>query len=487
MAKVTSADTSASDAGTMTTLGALFGDIFEGDAGMTPFMVRKRREFTPEVNPDYLFELDEVRLMLMWDSPRVVYNRNLMLTGSTGTGKTDLAFQFAARTGREIFRYSCHERTDFADLLGSLCINKDGSTGFQDGPLAMAMKRGAVFLLDEINAARPGALIGMNGVLDGAPSIMMPDGSVLTRHPDFRVAMTGNAVNRDDTARAFRGTQSMNEAFLDRSFKIEKDYLPELRETKLLHDYLGRMTADPYLNPKQLPVPVGADGLAVALVKFANSIRDQFKAGTCDSTVSTRGLLSFCEMLAMRWSRLDEPEAAMKDLHLCANSTLLGKATGVARLVMSKLFTDGVVEKVKFELPPQGAVSGVGDLELLLVRKSGTSEPMHLLGFFDPRLKSREVSSFNLILDDQVDVVLQKQSRSVAAKALSSSKLLHPMDCIESTVKITCSDQELQAKLEYLATRLALKTATFQGGDRAPKLAAVFETLVQDSVQTEFA
>lgn len=310
----------------MTSLKLLFGDIFPADVGDRPFAVRDRMEFTPQVRSNYVFELDDIRLLLMWDSPRVSYNKNLLLTGPKGCGKSELVFQFAARTGREVLRYSCHERTEFADLLGGMSILADGSTAFQDGPLTLAMRRGAIFMLDEVNAARPGTLIGLNGVLDGAESVTLPSGDVVKRHPEFRVAVTGNSLVRDESAAAFRGTGAMNSAFLDRFFVIEKDYLPEHLESRLIITYLSEILGDPMLNPQGIPVPVE---LPTSIVKFANVVREQFKKGQGEVSISTRGLLSFAEMIALRWPHVcNAPEDEVK---FVASKTILGPVSGVMR------------------------------------------------------------------------------------------------------------------------------------------------------------
>lgn len=323
----------------MSSLKSLFGDIFPASVGDTPFSVRPAMEFTPQVRDNYVFELDDIRLLLMWDSPRVSYNKNLLLTGPKGCGKSELVFQFAARTGREVLRYSCHERTEFADLLGGMSILPDGSTAFQDGPLTLAMRRGSIFMLDEVNAARPGTLIGLNGVLDGAESITLPSGEVVKRHPEFRVAVTGNSLVRDESASAFRGTGAMNSAFLDRFFVIEKDYLPEHLESKLIITYLGAKLGDPMLNPNGIPVP--AD-LPVQIVKFANSVREQFKKGQSEVSISTRGLLSFAEMIALRWTHVcNAPEDEVK---FVASKTILGPVSGVLRATLLRLLVTEVID-----------------------------------------------------------------------------------------------------------------------------------------------
>lgn len=333
----------------------LFGDIFPADAGERMFEVRPATPDVPKLDPRYQFELDELRLLLMWDSPRVRYNRNLMLTGPKGCGKSELAFQFAARTGREVFRYSCHERTELADLLGGMVILQDGSTAWQDGPLVRAYRAGALFVLDEVNAARPGSLIGLNGVMDGAESISLPTGEIVRRHPDFRVAVTGNSIVRDSTAASYKGTGAMNAAFLSRCFKIEKTYLSAVRETKLLHDYLSEATSDPVYNPAGVAVPAQMLGLVVG---YCNKVREQFMRGELEVTISTRELLAMCEIVAMRWNLVvtNPPE----QLLFAARATIFGSATGAMQMSLEKGFRAEVIDSQAWvtELMRGSAASG---------------------------------------------------------------------------------------------------------------------------------
>lgn len=327
------------------TLDELFGNIFEGSAGQSPIKVRQKSALVPAVDPRFVFELDDIRLLLMWDSAQTQYNRNLLITGPTGSGKTQSLFQFAARMHRDVFRYSCHERTDFSELLGTMVITPQGATEFQDGPLIQAMKTGGIFILDEVNAARPGTLIGMNGVLDGAESIFVPgSGEHVVRHSEFRIAATGNSTNRDTTSSAFRGTQTMNAAFMDRFMVLEKGYLDGVKEAHAINSFLMEATQSPRTNPNQIEVPVG---LASALVAFATGVRKQFVEGQMEITVSTRGLFALCEQMAMRWPKITSAARPLDELVFCAKATLFNKGNETSRVAMGKLFT-ATLGKVSF-------------------------------------------------------------------------------------------------------------------------------------------
>jgi cobaltochelatase CobS len=319
---------------TTATATQLFGDIFPNQRGDSiVFAVRPKTDLVPSPNPDFHFELGDVQTLVAWENAKVRYCRNLLITGPKGCGKSELIFQYAARLGREVFRYSCHERTEYADLLGGLGIEPDGSTQWNDGPLAVAMRRGAILLVDEVNAARPGTLIGLNGVLDGSESITLPTGEIVKRHPEFRVAVTGNAMMRDDTAPSYKGTNTMNQAFLDRFIVIEKTYLPPHVEMQIISNAFERLLVDPFMNPDGFPVP---SALLKAVIGFVATVRKTHQEGQSDMVISTRGLMAMTEFTALRWNAVrNDPEKELKQI---AEKTLFGACSGMEKESMRRAF-----------------------------------------------------------------------------------------------------------------------------------------------------
>lgn len=265
----------------------LFGiQVPESQRANTMFPVRTGAlDGVPEIDMGYVFRPDQLALL------RFFYRgdeKALLLTGETGPGKTSLVEQTAARTNWPVVTVGCHERLELQELIGRVTITEAGSTGWQDGPAIDAMRRGAILLLDEGNFLEPGAVGGLNRVLDtlrnaGGASYYIPEtNETVKAHPDFRVAMTGNAIDGAGKSN-YRGIKPMNLALLDRfTLGIAVDYLPAEQEVTMLHRRSPQVRQD----------------LIKLMVEVANGVRNSFANGDIRCTMSTRVLISVCAKLS---------------------------------------------------------------------------------------------------------------------------------------------------------------------------------------------
>ncbi|GAB4217354.1 MAG: CbbQ/NirQ/NorQ/GpvN family protein [Rhodoferax sp.] len=89
----------------------------------------------------------------------------LLLKGPTGCGKTRFVEHMAARLGRPLITVSCHDDLSAADLVGRFLIGQ-GSTVWNDGPLARAVRSGAICYLDEIVEARKDTTVVLHPLAD---------------------------------------------------------------------------------------------------------------------------------------------------------------------------------------------------------------------------------------------------------------------------------------------------------------------------------
>ena len=89
----------------------------------------------------------------------------VLLKGPTGCGKTRFVEHMAARLGRPLITVSCHDDLTAADLVGRFLIG-DGNTVWSDGPLARAVRQGAICYLDEVVEARKDTTVVLHPLTD---------------------------------------------------------------------------------------------------------------------------------------------------------------------------------------------------------------------------------------------------------------------------------------------------------------------------------
>ena len=163
--------------------------------------------------------------------------------GPPGTGKSTVAAQFAARTGRAFKRINFHKYTTADDYAGAEGLT-NGETVFKPKDFLMAFTApSSVILLDEVTNADPGELAVLNGFLEPNSAVSY-GGMTHRRAPGVLVFAADNTTgNGDDTGR-HAGTRPMNKALLDRfSEIIVFDYLPLAQEIQAVVNHTG-CTAD---------------------------------------------------------------------------------------------------------------------------------------------------------------------------------------------------------------------------------------------------
>jgi cobaltochelatase CobS len=239
--------------------------------------------FTPDLNPDYLFH-DSSRDVVVWfmDSSDPLY-----VFGPAGSGKTSLIKQLAAKLNYPVFDITGHGRLEFPDLVGHLTV-EDSTMSFQYGPLALAMKFGGLFLLNEIDLLDPATAAGLNGILDGDP-LCIPEngGEVIKPHPLFRFAATANTNGGTDETGLYQGTLRQNLAFMDRFWLCEIGYPTPKAERELLHRKAPGLPKD----------------IRTRMVEFAGEVRRLFMGeaegsyrDTIEVTFSTRTLIRWADL-----------------------------------------------------------------------------------------------------------------------------------------------------------------------------------------------
>lgn len=212
--------------------------------------------------------------------------RATFITGLSGNGKTFQIAQACATENREYIRVNITAETDEDDLLGGFRL-QNGNTVFELGPVVVAMLRGAVLTLDEVDLASS-KIMCLQPVLEGNPVVIKKLGVTIHPAPGFCVFATANTKGRGSDDGRFVGANLQNEAFLDRFHgTIEQEYPGVAVEKKILRK---TFEAEGYkLTPHAVT-------FFDTLCRWAEQIRITFAEGGVEDLIATRRLVHIVQM-----------------------------------------------------------------------------------------------------------------------------------------------------------------------------------------------
>ena len=164
-------------------------------------------EYYINKEPFYLPVADEIQLF------EAAYNGQIpiLLKGPTGTGKTRFVEYMAwklsrpltivknnqgkdpnAKNGIPLVTIACHEDLTASDLVGRYLLDAEG-TRWMDGPLARAVKSGAICYLDEIVEARKDTTVLIHPLADHRRTLPVEkQGIVLEAKKGFQLVISYN-------------------------------------------------------------------------------------------------------------------------------------------------------------------------------------------------------------------------------------------------------------------------------------------------------
>ena len=222
----------------------------------------------------------------------------MFITGLSGNGKTLNVSQACAELKREMVRVNITIETDEDDLIGGFRL-VNGETKFNLGPVAQAMEKGAVLLLDEIDLAS-NKIMCLQPVLEGNGIYIKKINRYIKPAPGFTVIATANTKGKGSDDGRFIGTNILNEAFLERfPVTMEQPYPATSTEKKIV---LGSMEKYGKVEAE----------FADRLVTWAEVIRKSYFDGAVDELISTRRLDHIVKAFAIFGDR-------MKAIELCVN------------------------------------------------------------------------------------------------------------------------------------------------------------------------
>jgi nitric oxide reductase NorQ protein len=138
--------------------------------------------------PYYRTVADEVELYEAAYSVRMP----IMLKGPTGCGKTRFVEYMAWKLNKPLITVACNEDMTASDLVGRFLLDANG-THWQDGPLALAARHGAICYLDEVVEARQDTTVVIHPLTDARRVLPLEKkGELLQAHPDFQIVISYN-------------------------------------------------------------------------------------------------------------------------------------------------------------------------------------------------------------------------------------------------------------------------------------------------------
>jgi MoxR-like ATPase len=191
---------------------------------------------------------------------------------------------------RECIRVNISIETDESDLLGGPTL-VDGNVVNRDGPVILAMKRGAVLLIDEVDRGS-NKLMCLQGILEGKPYFNKKNGEMVYPANGFNVVATANTKGRGSDEGKYL-SQILDDAFLERfPITVEQEYPDIKTEKKIL---------TPLIEDKEF---------VELLVQWADVIRKSFDENAVDEIISTRRLVHIAKAYTIFGDR-------MKAIELC--------------------------------------------------------------------------------------------------------------------------------------------------------------------------
>jgi nitric oxide reductase NorQ protein len=146
------------------------------------------KQYRLDAEPYYRAVADEVQ---MFEAAYAV-RMPMMLKGPTGCGKTRFVEYMAWKLNKPLITLACNEDMTASDLVGRYLLDADG-TRWQDGPLTLAVRYGAICYLDEVVEARQDTTVVIHPLTDARRVLPLEKkNELVSAHPDFQLVISYN-------------------------------------------------------------------------------------------------------------------------------------------------------------------------------------------------------------------------------------------------------------------------------------------------------
>lgn len=262
---------------------------------------------------------------------RNVYRgRNMLLTGPTGTGKSQTAIAVAKALGRELFYVNLGATQDpRGTLIGNTHFSKDAGTFFNESAFVKAIKTpNTVILLDEVSRAHPEAWNILMTVLDPGQRYIRLDEAVGS--PTIKVAEGVSFVGTANLGAEYTAVRVMDRALLDRFTIAEIPYLTQEQETSLIEKIY----------------PGIDNNHAANLAEIASLTRQELatEAPQISTMISTRSVIEMAGLMVDGFSLAEVAQVGIYPMY-SEDGGLQSERTFV-RQIVQKFINDGTDENL---------------------------------------------------------------------------------------------------------------------------------------------
>jgi len=210
----------------------------------------------------------------------LINDHRILLCGEKSVGKTSMVAFLCAMCNWPMIRVNFNHDLTVMDFVGSM-MAEGGKTSWKDGPLPLAMKSGAVLVMDEFDHAPAECSSIIHSVMEKGGKLLITanHGEVIEPHENFRIVATSNTLGYGDESSLYANAKVQDAALMSRFdvvFPVE--WMDKSNEIKLLRKKTG-------VDRKA----------AEAIVALANETR-RFAGDTILNPIDLRQTLSWAQL-----------------------------------------------------------------------------------------------------------------------------------------------------------------------------------------------
>lgn len=218
-----------------------------------------------------------------------LHNRdNLLLTGPSGTGKTEVIMLACKKLGIRFNKYNMSTMSDPQSSMLGVHRMRNGQSVFDEAQFLQDIQQPGVILLDEINRAPAAAMNYLFSCCDGCREMRndyTTPAQIIKVHPLCVFVATANI------GAEYVGTSLIDPALDSRFFRVEMDYPEQLEEAKVLETkYL--------IDHKD----------AMNIAKVAKDVRTIYRRGELSQTLTVRQTLMAAKLVGCGFGVMESME-----------------------------------------------------------------------------------------------------------------------------------------------------------------------------------